>query len=121
MSPGDVTIARGSDQLVTAELHGFETEDVQIFFRGESADAFDRLSMIMDGSEGFELLLLSLDENTDYFVESGGIRSATHRIEVADLPYVEHLELELSFPRVTQGSLPARSNSGATSPRFAGP
>ena len=101
VSPGDVTIARGSDQLVTAELQGFETADVRIFFRGESADAFDRLSMIADGSEGFELLLLSLDENTDYFVESSGIRSATHRIEVADLPYVEHLELEYRFPAYT--------------------
>ena len=101
VSPGDVTIARGSDQLVTAELQGFETEDVQIFFRGESADAFDRLSMLTDGSEGFELLLLNLDENTDYFVESGGIRSATHRIEVADLPYVEHLELVYRFPAYT--------------------
>ena len=98
VSPGDVTIARGSDQLVTAELQGFETEDVQIFFRGESSDAFDQLSMLMDGSEGFSLLLLSLDENTEYFVESSGIRSATHRIDVADLPYVEHLELEYRFP-----------------------
>ena len=101
VSPGDVTIARGSDQLVTAELQGFDTEDVQVFFRGESQDAFDQLSMIMDGSEGFELLLLSLDENTDYFVESAGIRSDTHRIEVADLPYVEHLELEYRFPAYT--------------------
>ena len=98
VSPGDVTIARGSDQLVTAELQGFETEDVQIFFRGESSDAFDQLSMLMDGSEGFSLLLLSLDENTEYFVESSGIRSATHRIDVANLPYVEHLELEYRFP-----------------------
>ena len=102
VSPGDVTIARGSDQLVTAELHGFETEDVQIFFRGESADAFDALSMLTDGSAGFELLLLSLDENTDYFVESGGLRSDTHRIEVADLPYVEHIELEYHFPAYTR-------------------
>jgi len=106
VSPGDVTIARGSDQLVTAELQGFQTDDVQIFFRGESSDAFDQLSMLMDGSEGFELLLLSLDENTDYFVESGGIRSATHRIEVADLPYVEHLELEYRFPAYS--GLPSR-------------
>jgi hypothetical protein len=98
VSPGDVTIARGSDQLVTAEVQGFATEEVQIFFRGGSSNAFDQLTMLMDGSEGFELLLLSLDENTDYFVESGGIRSATHRIEVADLPYVEHLELEYRFP-----------------------
>ncbi len=107
VSPGGVTIARGSDQLVTAELQGFQTDDVQIFFRGESSDAFDQLSMFMDGSEGFELLLLSLDENTDYFVESGGIRSATHRIEVADLPYVEHLELEYRFPAYS--GLPSRT------------
>jgi len=107
VSPGDVTIARGSDQLVTAVLQGFETEEVQIFFRGESRDAFDQLSMITDGAEGFELLLLSLDENTDYFVESGGIRSATHRIEVADLPYVEHLDLEYDFPAYT--GLPSRT------------
>ena len=99
VSPGDITIARGSDQLVTAQLQGFDTEEVQIFFRGEFSDTFDRLSMLADGSGGFELLLLSLDENTDYFVESGGIQSATHRIEVADLPYVEHLELEYRFPR----------------------
>ena len=71
---------------------------MQIFFRGESSDAFDQLSMLTDGAEGFELLLLGLDENTDYFVESSGIRSATHRVEVADLPYVEHLELEYRFP-----------------------
>jgi len=107
VSPGDVTIARGSDQLVTAILQGFETEDVQIFFRGESSDAYDQLSMITDGAEGFELLLLGLDEPTDYFVESTGIRSATHRIDVADLPYVEHLELEYHFPAYT--GLPSRT------------
>ena len=107
VSPGDVTIARGSDQLVTAVLQGFETEEVQIFFRGESSDAFDQLSMITDGAEGFELLLLGLDEPTDYFVESSGIRSPTHRIDVADLPYVEHLELEYHFPAYT--GLPSRT------------
>ena len=98
VSPGDVTIARGSDQMVTAELLGFDNEDVQIFFRGESRGSFDQLPMLTDGAEGFELLLLGLDENTDYFVESSGIQSPMHRIEVADLPYVEHLELEYRFP-----------------------
>ena len=93
VAPGDITIARGSDQLVTAELLGFETGEAQIFFRRESSDAFDQLNMITDGAAGFELLLLSLNEPTDYYVESTGIRSATHRIDVADLPYVEHLDL----------------------------
>ncbi|MCH7855129.1 MAG: hypothetical protein IIB37_00130 [Gemmatimonadetes bacterium] len=107
VSPGDITIARGSDQLVTAKLLGFETGEAQIFFRGESSDAFDQLSMLADGGAGFELLLLSVDEHTDYYVESTGIRSPTHRIEVADLPYVEHLDLEYDFPAYT--GLPSRT------------
>ncbi|HAW90924.1 MAG TPA: hypothetical protein DCX61_09700, partial [Gemmatimonadetes bacterium] len=107
VAPGDITIARGSDQLVTAELLGFETGEAQIFFRRESSDAFDQLNMITDGAAGFELLLLSLNEPTDYYVESTGIRSATHRIDVADLPYVEHLDLEYDFPAYT--GLPSRT------------
>ena len=107
VEPGDVTIARNSDQMITAQLEGFENEDVQVFFKSESSEAFDRLSMLPDGGDGFELLLLSVDDNTEYFVESAGIRSATHRIEVADLPYVDRLELEYRFPSYT--GLPPRT------------
>ncbi len=111
VEPGDVTIARGSDQLVVVQLVGFESDEVRIFFKSESSDVFDQLSMLPElfdelsmlpaDTEGFELLLLGLDENTEYFVESAGIRSATHRIEVADLPYVDRLELEYHFPAYT--------------------
>ena len=102
VTPGDVIIARGSDQLVAAQLVGFESDEVRIFFKSEASDVFDQLSMLPGGTEGFELLLLGLDENTEYFVESSGIRSATHRIEVADLPYVERFELEYHFPSYTR-------------------
>ena len=111
VEPGDVTIARGSDQLVAVQLAGFDSDEVRIFFKSESSDAFDQLSMLPQvfdelsmlpaGTEGFELFLLGLNENTEYFVESAGIRSATHRIEVADLPYVDRLELEYHFPVYT--------------------
>ena len=101
VEPGDVTIARGSDQLVVAQLFGFASDEVQVFFKSESSDVLDRLSMLPDQAGRFELLLLGLDENTEYFVESSGIRSDTHRIEVADLPYVDRLELEYHFPSYT--------------------
>ncbi len=107
VEPGDVTIARGSDQIIAAQLQGFENEAVQVFFKSESSEAFDRLSMLPDGGDGFELLLLSVDQNTEYFVESAGIRSATFEIEVADLPYVDRLELEYRFPSYT--GLPPRT------------
>jgi hypothetical protein len=107
VEPGDVTIARSSDQIIAAQLQGFENEAVQVFFKSESSEAFDRLSMLPDGGDGFELLLLSVDQNTEYFVESAGIRSATFEIEVADLPYVDRLELEYRFPSYT--GLPPRT------------
>ena len=107
VAPGDVTIARGFDLMVTAQLRGFENEDVQIFFKSESSGTFDRLSMLPDGVDGFELLMLSVDENTEYFIESAGIRSETYQIEVADLPYVDRLELEYHFPSYT--GLPPRT------------
>ena len=106
VTPGDVTIARGSDQLVSAQLLGFESDDVRIFVKSGSSDAFDQLTMLPGGTESFKVLLIGLHEDTQYFVASSGIRSATHSIEVADLPYVERLELEYHFPAYTR--LPPR-------------
>ena len=106
VTPGDVTVARGSDQRVAAELRGFAAEDVTLFTRSGEGEAFGRLSMLPTAEGGFELLLLDLQEATEYFVESDGVRSPTFRIAVADLPYVGRLDQELRFPSWT--GLPAR-------------
>ena len=98
VTPGDVVIARGSDQMVTANLRGFQSGDVQVYFRAEGTSNFDAMSMLPGETADFELLLFGVGENTEYFVESSGIRSATYNIEVADLPYVDRLELEYRFP-----------------------
>ncbi|MBW3535069.1 MAG: DUF4175 family protein [Gemmatimonadetes bacterium] len=98
VTPGDVTVARGADQRITAELTGFSAEDVTLFTRGGEGEAFGRLSMLPMEDGGFELLLLDLQDVTDYFVESDGVRSPTHRITVADLPYVGRMDHELRFP-----------------------
>jgi len=99
--PGDTTISRGSDQMVTATLQGFDVADVSVFTRSESEESFQRLSMLPDQADGFEVMLLAVDDRTEYFVESTGIRSATFSIDVADLPYVDRLDLTYHFPRYT--------------------
>ena len=99
--PGDVTIARGSDQMVTATLGGFEAGEASIFTRSESGQSFQRLSMLTDLDGGFEVLLLGVNEPTEYFVESTGVRSGTFMIDVADLPYVDQIDLTLFFPGYT--------------------
>ena len=102
IEPGDVTIARGSDQLVTARLVGFDAEDVTLFTRRGDTEMLQRLSMIPTDETGtFDLLLLGLDEGVEYFVESDGVRSNTFTIEVLDLPYVDVMNHVYRFPAYT--------------------
>lgn len=107
VSPGDVTVPRGSDLIVGAELTGFTDDEASIFVRRGSSGAFQRLSMLPAEAGGFEIMLLGVEDRTEYFVEAGGVRSGTHVIEVADLPYVSSLRLIYHFPRYTQ--LPPRT------------
>ncbi|MGH7505363.1 MAG: DUF4175 family protein, partial [Longimicrobiales bacterium] len=87
---------------MTAQLHGFDAEFVEIVVRAGADSAFDRIPMIAAQDSGaFELLLFDVEQTADYYVESNGVRSPVYRIEVADLPYVQSLRLEYHFPAYT--------------------
>ncbi len=102
LEPGDLTVARGSDQLVSARLLGFDSDAVTLFTQSADGASARRLSMIPAGEVGaFDLLLLGLDESVEYFVESDGVRSSTYRIEVVDLPYVDRMDHTYRFPAYT--------------------
>ena len=101
VEPGDTTISRNSDQLVRATLNGFASGDVQLFISGPESNGYEAAPMIEDGSGGFEGLLLSVADETRYYVEANGVRSATFTIGVADLPAVDRLGMEYVFPAYT--------------------
>jgi hypothetical protein len=96
--PGNVEVARGADQLVSALLVGFDSDRVEISFRSEGAD-WERWPMSNEESAGeFQFMLFDLDERTEYFVEASGVRSPMYRVDVTDLPYVDRIDLEYRFP-----------------------
>ena len=107
--PGDTTIARGSDLTILAQLLGFETNDVNLFMRTSPSAPFERVPLIpKEGVEGepppvggYETVLFDVRDETDYFIEAVGVQSDTFTLDVIDLPYVEHLELEYHFPAYT--------------------
>ncbi|NJD18730.1 MAG: hypothetical protein FIA95_05540, partial [Gemmatimonadetes bacterium] len=107
VTPGTVTIARGTDQLVTATLSGFQAAEATVFTRAGPDAPFERLSMVQMEDGSFQVLLLGLAERTEYFVESTGVRSPTFVIDVADLPYVDRLDLVYHLPAYT--GLPPRT------------
>ncbi len=112
VSPGSITLARGADQQITATLLGFDAEQVEIVTQTGEAGKWERWPMHLDDASGSHLfMLLDLDEQTEYFVEASGVRSVVHRIDVADLPYVDRIDLEYRFPAYT-GLSPQRQEDG---------
>src|SRR5690606_14824534 len=49
----------------------------------------------------YEVLLFDVANATEYYIEADGVRSPLYRIDVADLPYVESIQLEYDYPDYT--------------------
>jgi hypothetical protein len=102
IKPGSTTVSRGADVSITAKLVGFTSTDVDLFTRKSPGAPFERASMVAGTNSGlFESTLFAVRELTQYFVQSAGVRSAVFDIAVADLPFVERMEIEYVFPPYT--------------------
>ncbi len=106
VQPGTVDVARGADQLVTAALSGFDSDEIEIATRAEGEDGavgeWKRWPMTYDETEGrHAFMMFDLESSTEYFVEANGVRSEVFKIGVSDLPYVRQIDLEYLFPEYT--------------------
>ena len=100
--PGDTLLPRGADLRINAHLVGFDAEKVDIAVRRGEAGEWERWSMPVGTEPGsYEIFVFDLDEATDYAIEASGVRSRVFHISVADLPFVEQLDLEYHFPAYT--------------------
>lgn len=122
VAPGNVTVARGSDQLISAAVLGFDPDRVELGLRpldssGDPDGEWQQWPMNRVG-DGFELaepgedgdrmiagepathdfIALNLRSDTDYYVDASGVRSPIYRIRVKDLPYVDQIDLLYRFP-----------------------
>ena len=117
VQPGNVDVARGADQLVSAQLSGFDSEDTEIAMKLESEEGgegeWKRWPMTYDEAEGrYAFMMFDLESSTEYFVEANGVRSELFRIAVSDLPYVRQIDLEYLFPEYTGLSPQSVSDGG---------
>src|SRR5690606_2958023 len=112
VEPGDVTIPKGADQIVRAQLAGFRSLEVTAYVRPEGAAEYQTVPLVPGGADDvFEGMLFDVAANVEYYVESDGIRSPTYRMTVVELPAVDVLELEYVYPSYT-GLPPKRVESG---------
>ena len=102
VEPGDATVSRGGDQEITAELHGFTSDRVEILFRTGDDPEWQRVAMAPDDSgTTYVFRLFDVAEPTEYVVEADGVRSTMHLLSVADLPAVGGFIVDLRFPAHT--------------------
>jgi hypothetical protein len=112
LSPGNIEIARGSDQLISARIIGFEVEQASLFTSDDDGASWRPITMTSGAEAGlYESFLFDLNANLNYFVKAAGLQSETFRIEVADIPAISDISLRYHFPaytmlepKITQGS-----------------
>ena len=112
VKPGSTTVPRGSDQVITATVQGFESDKAELLIRKSVNAQFEHVPMVFNNdTKIFEGMLFDLPGSIDYFVESGGVQSAVFTMHAADLPYVKQLEMEYVFPAYT-GLAPRKIENG---------
>jgi hypothetical protein len=102
VQPGNHTIRRKSDQLITARLRAFQSSHARVFAKFQSSSKWEEAQMSPQPSaNGFEFLFTGVPEAFDYYVEAGGVRSNRYRIDVVDLPEVKKLRVTYHYPSWT--------------------
>ena len=100
--PGNHTVRRLADQLIAAQVKGFQAQRVRMFAKYASSSKWEQADMRPQPSgTGFEFLIAGVPESLDYFVEAGGVRSKQYRLKVIDLPGIKKLKVTYRFPSWT--------------------
>src|SRR4051794_36162506 len=99
VEPGNKTIRKRADLLVSATLDGFQAPKVRFFAKYASASKWEEADMRAGaGSAAYQFLLAGVPESLDYYVEAGGVRSETYNLKVIDLPSVKNIRVTYHFP-----------------------
>jgi hypothetical protein len=102
VSPGDASVRRNADELVTAQPVGLQTDKMRLYARYESASKWEQVAMQpQPGGSGFQFLFAGLPEGVEYYVEAGPIRSRHFKIRVVDLPSVKQIRVTYRYPSWT--------------------
>src|ERR1700722_2141001 len=102
VTPGDATVRRNSDELISVEPRGIQTNDMRIYARYESTSKWDRLPMQpQPGTSNFQFVFAGLPEGVEYYVEAGQLRSPHFHIRFPDFPAVKQIRVTYRFPAWT--------------------
>src|SRR5512133_1581844 len=99
VDPGNKTIRKRSDLMISATLTGFQAPKVRFFAKYASASQWEQAEMRTEpGGTAYQFLLAGVPESLEYYVEAGGVRSHSYKLNVVDLPSVKNISVTYHFP-----------------------
>ncbi|MBV8551951.1 MAG: hypothetical protein JOY54_11680 [Acidobacteriaceae bacterium] len=99
VEPGNRTIRRRSDQLITAKLLGFSARSVILHAKYASASKWEEIPMQpAPNSNGYRFLFAALSEPIEYYVQANAAQSKHFKLAVKDLPAVKRVRVAVHFP-----------------------
>src|SRR6266568_1171259 len=103
VTPGDITVARGSDVTIQAVAMGFDPQRAEVHLRYANSTQWEIATMEVapQNVPTFRHLVFNLQESVHYFVDARGNRSREFTIDVADLPRVEKVDYTYHYPPYT--------------------
>jgi hypothetical protein len=105
VAPGDITVRRNSDQLITARVTGMRPESAKIFAHYQSASVWEPVTMQASpdngGTAAYQFVFTGLPENVEYYVAAGPLVSPHYKVRVVDLPSVKGIRVMYHYPKWT--------------------
>jgi hypothetical protein len=99
VSPGNKLVRRRDDVPITATLSGFQAPEVRLFTRFKSSTKWETVNMLpRASSSAYEFNFAALSEPLEYYVEAGGVKSKTYKLDVIDLPAITHVKTTYHLP-----------------------
>jgi hypothetical protein len=103
--PGDVTVRRNSDQLITAHVTGMQPGKARLFAHYQSATGWEPVTMQGEpdsvGGATYQFVFAGLPENVEYYVTAGPLVSSRYGVRVVDLPSVKNIKVTYHYPAWT--------------------
>jgi hypothetical protein len=102
VQPGNHTVRKRADEIITATLHGFTAPQVRFFGKYASSSQWEQTEMrTQPNGTAYELVFPGISESLEYYVEAGGVRSKTYKLTVKDLPAVKGIVTTYHYPAWT--------------------
>ncbi len=116
VTPGDVTVRRNSDQLITASVKGMQPGKAQLFAHYQSSGGWEPVTMQHVPNSGsaatWQFIFAGLPENVEYYVQAGPLVSAHYKVRVVDLPSVKGIQVTYHYPAWTGMKSATEQHSG---------